>query len=88
MTKHNEFNIAWWLCTTGTCTKTNNIEVERCEGCDAKLAKGATALSADINEIGECEGIDSKGKPIWNLHEAKRVDLWDARAERSTYGYD
>ncbi|EWG36001.1 hypothetical protein FVEG_14601 [Fusarium verticillioides 7600] len=82
MTKPTEVNIAWWLCMSNTCTKLNDIGEERCKGCDAKLAKGATAWSVDINESGQCEGIDSKGKAVWNLHEAKRVDLSEARAER------
>ncbi|KAF5595948.1 hypothetical protein FPCIR_4214 [Fusarium pseudocircinatum] len=87
MTKPTEVNIAWWLCMSNTCTKRNDIGDERCKGCDAKLAKGATALSADINEIGQCEEIEEEWKPIWKLHEAKRVSLWEARAE-STYGWD
>ncbi|KAF4438632.1 hypothetical protein FACUT_4741 [Fusarium acutatum] len=87
MTKPTEVNIAWWLCMNVTCTKQNDRDDKRCKGCDAELARGATALNADIDEIGQCEGIGSKGKPVWNLHEAKRVDLWDARGG-SIYGYD
>ncbi|KAF5686240.1 hypothetical protein FCIRC_2956 [Fusarium circinatum] len=87
MSKPTEVNISYWLCMNVTCTKLNNIDRKRCKECDAELAKGAKALDADIDDIGECEGIDSNGKPVWKLHQAKTVDLWDARAE-STYGWD
>lgn len=69
---------------SNTCTKQKDISEEICKGC-TKLAKGATALSSDINVIGECEGVDSNGKPVWKLREAKRVDLSEARAERDNY---
>ncbi|KAF4497785.1 hypothetical protein FAGAP_6053 [Fusarium agapanthi] len=87
MTKPTEVNIAYWLCMNVTCTKQNDIDRKRCKGCQAELAKGAKALNADIDDIGECEWIDSNGKPVWNLHEADTVDLWEARA-KSTYGWD
>ncbi|KAF5601560.1 uncharacterized protein FSUBG_8124 [Fusarium subglutinans] len=87
MSKPTEVNIAYWLCMNVNCIKQNDIDCKRCEVCKAELAKGAKALDADIDDIGECEGIDSNGKPVWNLHEAKTVDLWEARA-KSTYGWD
>ncbi|KAF5245746.1 hypothetical protein FANTH_7206 [Fusarium anthophilum] len=87
MSKPTEVNIAYWLCMNVNCTKQNDIDSERCKKCKAELAKGAKALDADIDDIGECEGIDLNGKPVWKLHEAKTVDLWDARA-KSTYGWD
>lgn len=88
MNNPTEVNIAYWLCMNDTCTKHNDIDEKTCKGCQAQLAQGATALNADIDVIGQFEGIDSNWKPVWNLHEAKKVDIWDARAERATYGYD
>ncbi|KAI8417747.1 hypothetical protein FOFC_00303 [Fusarium oxysporum] len=77
-------DIAHWLCMSPTCTKMNSVGDKSCKRCGAELAEGAKALSAGIDEIGEFEGMNSDGTPVWKLREPEAMDFSEARAS-TTY---
>ncbi|KAH7180379.1 hypothetical protein DER46DRAFT_567013 [Fusarium sp. MPI-SDFR-AT-0072] len=84
MVMSTESDIDYWLCMSETCTKMNGVGDKSCQRCDTKLASGAKALSAGIDEIGECEGMNSDGNPVWKLCEPDTMDFSGARAS-TTY---